>query len=121
MNKEKLYDVINNPKGKLFAIDMDWTLCKWETWFDTDPESEPNQEMIDFVNWLYIKWAHIVIYTARDELLYTLTQNWLEKHRVRFHWINMKRKPWADCYIDDKALNVDDVLYNNLIQWLKKM
>lgn len=99
----------------MIAVDMDGTLCEWEarTWEEIK-NAKPKQDVIDIVNWLYLKWAHIVIYTAREQMFYTLTQNRLEEHWVRFHWINMKRKPWCDLMIDDKCINVKDLLLNNL-------
>ena len=103
-------NILDNPNDLLIAVDMDWTLCEGEARTAEEAKNcKPKQDVIDYVNWLYLNWAHIVIFTARDQLFYTLTQNWLEEHWVMFHWINMKRKPWADVYIDDKCINIKDL------------
>lgn len=101
-------DILNNPKWKLICIDIDWTVCKWEfrEWMS---EPEPLLERIEYFNNLYKKWWHIVMYTARQPNLYQLTLAWLIKHWVMFHWVAMRYKPWADLYIDDKAINVLDL------------
>lgn len=101
-------DVLKNPKWKLICIDIDWTVCKWEfrAWME-DPE--PLLERIKYFNGLYNKWWHIIMYTARQPNLYQTTLAWLIKHWVMFHWIAMRYKPWADLYIDDKAINVVDL------------
>ena len=39
-----------------------------------------------------------------------MTLAWLIKYGVLFHGINMRIKPGADCYIDDKAINVEEIL-----------
>jgi hypothetical protein len=38
-----------------------------------------------------------------------MTLAWLIKYGVLFHGISMRVKPGADLYIDDKALNIDDI------------
>ncbi|RTL06188.1 hypothetical protein EKK58_06110 [Candidatus Dependentiae bacterium] len=115
--KEKAFDTLNNPKGKLICVDMDGTLCEGEYWHvggEADPL--PNQEMIDIVNDLYIRGGHIIIWTARTPDAYAFTQNWAIKHGVKHHGISMQRKSGADLYIDDKCLNVDDVIKNSFPQ-----
>ena len=62
MNKD-LKEILKNPNDKLIAVDLDGTLSVGECW-NKDDEPKPIQEMIDFVNSLYKKGAHIVIYTA---------------------------------------------------------
>jgi hypothetical protein len=90
---------------KIYAFDLDWTLCtgKPREW-----ECTPIQYRIDRVNDLYKKWQVILIYTARHPEYYQDTLAWLIKHWVYFHWLNMWRKPWADFYIDDKAISDKD-------------
>lgn len=104
---DKLLDILKNPNDKLICVDLDWTLCDWE--FRGKWEPTPIQDRIDKINKLYTKGAHIIIYTARATEWFTETYSWLIKHRVKFHWIAMCQKPWADLYIDDKALNIKDV------------
>lgn len=107
--KEKLLDILKNPANKLIAVDIDNTLCKGEFWGDGEPE--PIEQMIDYVRDMYIKGAHIVIYTARDPRYFVKTNAWLVKHSVPFHGITMQKKIGADVYIDDKALNIEDIVF----------
>lgn len=105
---KNIKEILKNPNDKLIAVDIDGTLSCGECWNDTD-EPEPIQPMIDFVNSLYMKGAHIVIYTSRFPSMYQKTLAWLIKYGVLFHGINMRVKIGADCYIDDKAINIDDI------------
>ena len=105
--KDKLKEVLANPKGKLIAVDLDNTLSEGENWGQDDPAPIP--KMIDFVNDLYCRGGHIIIYTARRPAHYMMTHAWLIKHGVLFHGIGMQHKCGADIYIDDKALNVEDL------------
>lgn len=103
-----LFKILEEPNDKLIAVDLDGTLSEGECWSETD-EPKPIQPMIDFVNSLYKKGAHIVIYTARFPNMYQMTLAWLIKHGVLFHGINMRVKIGADLYIEDKALNIKDI------------
>lgn len=103
-----LQEILKNPNDKLIAVDLDGTLSDGECWSETD-EPTPIQQMIDFVNSLYKKGAHIVIYTARFPSMYQMTLAWLIKHGVLFHGINMRVKIGADLYLEDKALNIKDI------------
>lgn len=105
--KQKLLDILKNPANKIIAVDMDGTLCEGEFWGEGDPEPIP--EMIERVRKWYHKGAHIIIYTARFTHHYPATHAWLIKHGVPFHGITMQMKPGADCYLDDKALNPEDL------------
>ncbi len=108
--KEKLLEILKNPNDKLICVDLDWTLCEWEFWGEWEPT--PIIERIEYVNKLYTRWWHIIIYTARSPEYFTPTYAWLIKHWVKFHWIAMQQKPGRDLYIDDRALNIDDVFSN---------
>lgn len=110
--KEKLLKVLENPNNQLIAVDLDGTLCEGEFWGEGDPR--PLVERINYINELYKKGAHIIIYTARDPQYFEQTNSWLITHGVRFHGISMMRKPGADLYIDDKTLNVEDVFVDHL-------
>ena len=105
--KEKLHALLKEPNDKLIACDLDGTLCVGEFWGEGEPK--PIRERIDWINELYKKGAHIIIYTARQPDMYSVTFAWLLKHGVMFHGIAMQHKPGADCYIDDKALNATEI------------
>jgi len=105
--KSKMHSLLSNPAGKLIAVDLDGTLCNGEFWGDTDPT--PKQDMIDLLWSWYKKGAHVVIYTARAPKHYAITLAWLIKNEVPFHGIAMQVKIGADIYIDDKALNIEDL------------
>lgn len=97
-------------KRWVYAVDLDWTLCKGEFWGGVDPE--PLLDRIEKINNLYKQGNIILIYTARDPIYFRDTFAWLIKYGVMHHGINMKSKPWADIYIDDKAIN-DKVFFEN--------
>lgn len=105
--KDKLKEILNNPANKLIAVDLDGTLCKGEFWGECEPE--PIQERIDYINGLYKKGAHIIIYTARLPEYFEATRLWLIKYKVYYHGIAMRDKIGADVYIDDRALNIEDI------------
>lgn len=105
--KDKLKKILENPNDKLIAVDLDGTLCEGEFWGEGEPV--PKKETIEKVWEWYKKGAHIIIYTARQPIYYKETQSWLVKHGVPFHGITMQVKIGADIYIDDKALNVEDL------------
>lgn len=104
--KEKLLEILKNPSNKMIAVDLDGTLCEGKFW---EEEPKPIQHRIDTINELYKKGAHIVIYTARFPKDFEATNLWLLKYGVLFHGISMRVKIGADVYIDDRALNVDDI------------
>lgn len=107
--KKELFNVLENPNDMLVAIDMDGVICNGIFWTEDDDIPKPNHEFIDYMWGLYRKGAHIIVYTARQPRYYAITHAWLLKHEVPFHGIAMLMKPGADVYIDDKALNLDDV------------
>lgn len=94
----------------LICVDLDWTLCEANGWWDKESclSVKPLQDRIDKVNQLVMEWNFIIIFTARSPELFKETMAWLLLHNVSYHWINMQRKPWADLYIDDKAINAND-------------
>lgn len=105
--KDKLKKILDNPAGKLLAVDLDGTLCEGEFWGEGEPI--PKTDMIDKLWGWYTRGAHVIIYTARQPKFYADTHAWLIKHGVPFHGITMQMKPGADLYLDDKALNVEDL------------
>ena len=100
-------NILKNPANKLIAVDMDGTLCEGKFWVS---ECEPKLDVIEKINALYKKGAHIIIWTARFPKEYEMTLEWLLKHKVLFHGIAMRVKIGADIYIDDKAISLDDFI-----------
>lgn len=86
---------------------MDGTLCTGRM---EEVEPEPIMPMIENVREWYKKGAHIIIFTGRPGTAYNHTVSWLIKYNVPFHGLAMRIKPGADVYIDNRALNHEDVL-----------
>lgn len=94
---------------RIIAVDFDDTLTLGgNKWWENE-ESIPNFKMIELVVQQYIKGNTIIIHTGRPWNAAALTVAWLIKYGVRFHGI-MCGKLLADVYLDDKALNVEDVM-----------
>jgi uncharacterized HAD superfamily protein len=100
--------ILNQPNNKLIAVDIDGTLCEGEFWGEGEPT--PCQRVIDIITDLYQRGGHIIIYSARRPKYYQLTLAWLIKHDVPFHGVCLGVKCGADLYIDDHAINVEDML-----------
>jgi carbamoyl-phosphate synthase large subunit len=93
----------------VYCIDIDGTLC---TNTDGDYESaRPFPNVIARVNQLYEQRHKIVLFTARGSTTKIdwseLTQRQLAAWNVLYHEL-VFGKPYADYYIDDKAINVKD-------------
>ena len=99
-------EILNNPRGKLIAVDLDGTLCFGAYWGD-GKHPKPNLPRIEKVNSLYKQGALIVIYTARYPEWAVETYAWLDMNGVMYHGLMMRRKPGADLYIDDKAVGAE--------------
>ena len=92
-----------------YCFDLDETLC---TSIDSDyTTAKPHLDRIEAVNKLFFEGNEIVIYTARgsktgiDWEEFTIVQ--LSSWDLKYHSLEMG-KPFADFYIDDKAINVID-------------
>lgn len=107
----KQYSQRLDIKGKTFCFDLDATLIK-----DLYNAPEPIQDNVRYCNWLYNKGAKIIIYTARGmrstggntelikEKVLPLVRDVLQRHGIKYHEI-ITGKPYADYYIDDKAID----------------
>ncbi len=93
----------------IYCFDLDNTLCVSES--DDYEKSTPIVERIMSVNSLFHSGNHIIISTARGSLsgldLSQFTMRQLKEWGVNYHelWF---QKPYADFYIDDKAINDKD-------------
>ena len=97
--------------GKKFVFDIDGVIAQKNAGLQYD-QSEPNQAMIDVINWLYDSGNEIVLFTARgyktgiDWTEVTKTQ--MEKWGVKHHQL-LFGKPDADFYIDDKMIGMNEL------------
>lgn len=92
---------------KLIAVDFDGTLTN-EGRFWRDEPIIPNLKIIDWINDKYKQGHIIIIHTARPWNIAKETIAWLVKHGVRYHGVNFEKMS-ADYYIDDKAINPEDI------------
>jgi uncharacterized HAD superfamily protein len=96
------------PKS-IIAVDLDKTLCKEECF--TEEEcfyATPIKKTIDKINNLNRKGHFIIIHTSRKEDLRLITEYWLKKNKVSYN-VLVCEKLWADYYIDDKNLKINDL------------
>lgn len=108
--RKELKQILKNPQGKLIAVDIDGTLTDGMFWGkEYSDEPKPNMKMIKLCEDLIRQGGHVVLFTARTPEMAIETLAWLAKYNVWHHGINFGRKCGADLYIDDKALNVDEI------------
>jgi capsule biosynthesis phosphatase len=99
------------------VFDLDGTLCS-QTQSGKYHESEPFVDIIKYVNKLYDDGHVIIIQSARGmgsncgnigkayNQWYSMTEKQLDKWGVKYNEL-LLGKPYADVYIDDRALRVD--------------
>lgn len=105
-----------NKERKIFVFDLDRTLI-----YDTNNNPKAIQKNVDFCNGLYDQGHKIIIHTARGmeshdndvELIKkeytTKVKLILENNGIKYTEL-IFGKPYADLYIDDKAINAFDDL-----------
>ncbi len=112
------------------CIDLDGTICHTRTEFQHYSEVEPIEGAISSLQNLKSQGHYIIIYTARH--MKTCNGNigeivakqgktlleWLEKHQIPYDEL-LFGKPFADIYIDDKALKFEN--WNKLNNSLKTL
>jgi len=103
---EKLISESEDSNGAVIAVDLDNTLTDGGLFWKEDPE--PNKVMLEKLESWYKDGHRIVIHTARREDHRGITEAWLKRHGVWYHALVMEKLS-ADVYIDDKAVNVDEV------------
>jgi uncharacterized HAD superfamily protein len=91
------------------GIDIDNTLCKGEHWESEEQclNAVPYPEIIKKVNELY-KDNFIIVYTARQNWLMSVTFEWLDKNNVKYHAVMNKKCP-VEMLIDDTAKEVKNI------------
>ena len=89
------------------AVDIDNTLCIGQHWQSEDEclNAVPIPGMIQYINDMYYKNDFIIIYTARQNWLMSMTFEWLDKHGVKYHAVMNKKCP-VDILIDDTSLKI---------------
>jgi uncharacterized HAD superfamily protein len=95
----------------VYCVDIDGTLCS-----NTEGDyasARPFAEAIGRVNTLYDEGHTIVLFTARGSTTKIdwseLTKRQLAEWNLKYHEL-IFGKPYADYYIDDKAINVRDFM-----------
>lgn len=121
LNNKKSYKGIKKIKNakseKIYAVDFDGTLCK-----NIYPKiGDPKEEVVNYVKNLKDNGNKLILWTCRTGEELDNAISWCDERGIEFDAINENlsetieaygtdpRKISADCYLDDKALNVDDV------------
>ena len=107
----------------IYCFDLDDTICTPHHSATNSHEkygnAAPVTKVITKVNSIYDVGHEVIIFTARRMLTHhgnleeieedvgDITRNWLFKHGVYYHKL-IFGKPYADFYVDDKAMNLDD-------------
>ena len=95
---------------KKYFIDIDGTICDNKN--SDYINSKPKYDLIKIFNKLYEEGNEVHYWTARGALSgknwEILTKDQMKKWRVKYTSLNMA-KPHYDVWIDDKAINVNDI------------
>lgn len=106
----------------IFAIDFDGTLVE-----DNYPSiGKPNIEMIKYVKALKKRGHEIILYTCRNNAALEEAVAWCNEQGLKFDAVNTNlervkalyggdtRKVFADYYIDDKAISINE--FNRFVE-----
>jgi hypothetical protein len=91
------------------AVDFDKTLTDGEESYITGDPEEPNDEMVEWVNYQYRQGHTIIIWTARPWEAAQETVARLTEWGVDWHGLMME-KGHADVYVDDKGTTPSEEL-----------
>jgi len=96
-------------KQRTYCFDIDGTICT-NTYGDYE-HALPFADRVAYINSLYKSGNTIIFFTARGSTTgidwFQVTQDQLATWGVRYHKLIMG-KPYADIYIDDKAIQDSD-------------
>ena len=99
----------------IYVFDLDGTLCNTQKNKDgywDYMNAKPYQQRIDQVNALYSEGHTIIIDTARGcvskEDWYQKTYSQIVSWGIKFHQLRTGIKFGADCFVDDKAINIKE-------------
>ena len=92
----------------IYAVDIDGTLCEESsTWWEYE-KAVPIPEAINKINTLFGQNHLIILHTARFSKDREVTEQWLDKHKVRYHKLVMD-KPRADVYVDNDSNRIGEI------------
>ena len=101
-------------KTLIFAFDFDGTICR-----HAFPRiGAPKYDTIDLIKKLKKDGHKIILWTCRDGRYLREAVDWSEKHGIVYDAVNenveginfkTSKKIFANIYVDDRALNVDDI------------
>lgn len=101
---------------KTLVFDFDGTITQGSSFPEMDP---PNKEIVDIINEAYDLGFEILIFSCRtstdmNDAEFAKEQaeeikQYLDANNIKYHDVVQSNKPLALAYIDDKAINVDDV------------
>ena len=103
---------------RTYCFDIDGTLCTKNCSYE---KSKPYKMIIEHLNGLYDSGNKIILMTARGAksgIDWTdFTKGQLGEWGIKYHELIMNKKPHADVFIDDRAINIEDwKLINSLVE-----
>ena len=109
----------------IYVFDLDDTICfpnhKVIDTYSKYSLAKPNDKVINKIRWLKAEGHTIIIHSARRMLTHkgnltaieldvgNVTRQWLTEHAVPYDEL-IFGTPYADFYIDDKAVNLNDFI-----------
>lgn len=100
------------PNQEIISFDFDSVIASYSRPFKYNKLGKPNKEIIEVMRYYYNRGYYILIFTGRQ---YTPEmEKWLKKYNVPYSGFNVNPrplsladnyKPYADCFVDDKAVN----------------
>lgn len=106
----------------LFAIDFDGTIVE-----NKFPKiGAAKQETVEFIKDAKAKGHKIMIYTCRTNKELDAATEFLKANNIPYDYVNSNPdfgtgvKPYADAYIDDRAVNVNQIGFLNVPKFVKK-
>lgn len=107
---EKLLKI--SAGGRRFVFDIDGVIARFDETLQYD-RALPNQPMVEVINQLYDMGNEIVLHTARGYVTgidwEEVTREQLGRWGLKYHELHFG-KPNADYYIDDKMLDMNELL-----------
>ena len=113
----------------IIVVDLDGTICEEKpkgTPYSSYADVKPKRKMIEKLKMYHDNGHHIIIHTARhmvstngdlnliEERVGDITRDWLKKYNVPYDEL-IFGKPYGDMYIDDKAMEIDQFLLEEML------